>query len=225
MNTAFSFEEVPFEFDSEFAQEEETEIDPEKFESQLSDSEGEEEIRRGAPFSPRGTSGYRQPGRPPRPMPNRPWPSKHPLRGYSPPGRPLFVDYRDEGEPASCTCPVHGTEFVRWVQSALNNVLGLRLAVDGIRNAATRSALRRFQEQQSLPVDGIAGPETKEALVREGAGNPHLLRQLRTGQRILKVTINPSPWSLLQHTLQSQLNRSPCHRLRNSTSSGRPWTP
>jgi hypothetical protein len=73
-----------------------------------------------------------------------------------------------------------------------------------------RSALRRFQEQQSLPVDGIDGPETKRKhWCAKGAGNPHLLRHLRTGQRILKVAINPSPWSPLQQTRQSQLTRSP----------------
>ncbi|MGH8612932.1 MAG: peptidoglycan-binding domain-containing protein [Gammaproteobacteria bacterium] len=163
MNNVFSFEEQPFEAFSEF-DEEESEFDPGNFESELTDSEWEEEMRRGTLFSPRGTTGYRPPGRPPRPIPHRLWPPRRRVWGYSP--LPLFVDQRIEGEPPSCTYPVHGTEFVRWVQSALNNVLGLRLPVRGIMDAATRSALRRFQEQHGLPVDGIAGPETKEALVR-----------------------------------------------------------
>ncbi len=169
MNNAFSFEEQPFETYSEFG-EEETEFDPETFESEITDSEWEEEMRRSTPFSPRGTRGYRPPGRPPRPMPYRRWPSRRRVWGYSIP--PFFVDQRIEGEPVpvSCTCPVHGTEFVRWVQSSLKRVLGLRLPVTGVMNAATRSAVRSFQQRQGLPVDGIAGPDTERALIAARSG-------------------------------------------------------
>jgi peptidoglycan hydrolase-like protein with peptidoglycan-binding domain len=63
------------------------------------------------------------------------------------------------------SCPQHGTESGRWVQSALNHVLGLSLPVDGRIDAATRSAIRSFQEQRNLTVDGIAGPEVERALI------------------------------------------------------------
>jgi peptidoglycan hydrolase-like protein with peptidoglycan-binding domain len=65
-----------------------------------------------------------------------------------------------------CVCPAHGTEFVRWVQSALNGIFGLRLPVDGVMNVSTRSALRRFQQQRGLPANGIAGPDTEQALLK-----------------------------------------------------------
>jgi outer membrane protein OmpA-like peptidoglycan-associated protein len=55
-------------------------------------------------------------------------------------------------------------EFVRWVQTSLNKILGLRLAVDGIVGPATRSAIRNFQGQRGLTVDGIVGPQTEAAL-------------------------------------------------------------
>ena len=97
-----AFEEQPFEVYSEF--------EPENFESALTDSEWEEEMRRGMPFSPRGATGYRPPGGPPRPMPHRPWPPRRRFWGYSSP--PLVVNQRVEGEPPPCTCPVHGSEFV-----------------------------------------------------------------------------------------------------------------
>ncbi|MGR9108492.1 MAG: peptidoglycan-binding domain-containing protein, partial [Gammaproteobacteria bacterium] len=67
-------------------------------------------------------------------------------------------------------CPQHGDESVRWVQSTLNRILNLRLPVTGIMDAATRSALRGFQEQQGLPADGIAGPDTQSALVAAAGG-------------------------------------------------------
>jgi hypothetical protein len=70
---------------------------------------------------------------------------------------PLFPP--PQHEPAAAP-----SEYIRWVQSALNNVLGLRLPVDGIMDAATRSAVRSFQQREGLPVDGIVGPETERAL-------------------------------------------------------------
>jgi outer membrane protein OmpA-like peptidoglycan-associated protein len=68
-----------------------------------------------------------------------------------------------------------GPPDIAWLQHALNEILGLRLAVDGILGASTRSAIRSFQSQQGLPVDGIAGPQTTQrlqALVGGGAGGP-----------------------------------------------------
>jgi hypothetical protein len=56
------------------------------------------------------------------------------------------------------------SDFVSWIQSSLNDQLGLRLRVDGIMSPATRSAIRSFQEQQGLPVTGLVGPETQAAL-------------------------------------------------------------
>jgi Putative peptidoglycan binding domain len=80
-------------------------------------------------------------------------------------GRPGFRRRIVAGHPAPCNCPTPGTEYARWVQTSLNQVMGLNLAVNGVMNAETRSALRQFQQQRGLPVDGIAGPETKTALM------------------------------------------------------------
>jgi peptidoglycan hydrolase-like protein with peptidoglycan-binding domain len=53
---------------------------------------------------------------------------------------------------------------VRWAQRSLNEVLGVRLFVDGMRGPATRSAIRSFQRQQGLPVTGMLEAETDAAL-------------------------------------------------------------
>ncbi len=63
-------------------------------------------------------------------------------------------------------------EYIRWVQTSLNQILGLRLAVDGIIGPQTRSAIRTFQQRQGLTVDGIVGPLTEAALVAAGASPP-----------------------------------------------------
>jgi len=60
--------------------------------------------------------------------------------------------------------PPEGSEYVRWVQSSLNAILGLRLPLDGILGPETRSAIRSFQKKQGLPADGIVGPDTQQAL-------------------------------------------------------------
>jgi hypothetical protein len=54
---------------------------------------------------------------------------------------------------------------MRWVQSALNDALGLRLPVHGVADTATRNAIRSFQQREGLPADGIVGPDTERALI------------------------------------------------------------
>lgn len=53
---------------------------------------------------------------------------------------------------------------VALLQLALNRALGTRLATDGIFGEATRNALMRFQAENGLAADGIAGPMTEAAL-------------------------------------------------------------
>jgi Penicillin-insensitive murein endopeptidase/Putative peptidoglycan binding domain len=66
----------------------------------------------------------------------------------------------------------HSPEYIRWGQRSLNQILGLRLAVDGILGRQTRSAIRKFQQREGLMVDGIIGDETKRALIAAGATSP-----------------------------------------------------
>ncbi len=46
-------------------------------------------------------------------------------------------------------------DFIRWVQSSLNKVLGIRLTVDGVMGSAIRSAIRSFQKSRGLTVDVV----------------------------------------------------------------------
>jgi peptidoglycan hydrolase-like protein with peptidoglycan-binding domain len=63
-------------------------------------------------------------------------------------------------------------DYVRWVQQSLNQLLGLRLVVDGISGPQTRSAVRSFQQRKGLTVDGIVGPKTEAVMVSSGASKP-----------------------------------------------------
>ena len=76
--------------------------------------------------------------------------------------------------PAAWQQETGSSSYVRWVQELLNRILGLKLTVDGNAGAQTRSAIRTFQQQQGLKVDGVVGPATdaaiKAALARPGAG-------------------------------------------------------
>lgn len=55
-------------------------------------------------------------------------------------------------------------EYLRWVQRALNDVLGLRLPLNGGDGPPTRSAVRGFQARYGLPITGIVGTDTEDAL-------------------------------------------------------------
>lgn len=79
----------------------------------------------------------------------------------------LETDFEWEGE-VSRSSP----EYVKWVQASLNKVLRINLGVDGVLGSKTRSAIRSFQQKQSLNSDGIVGPATEDALVKAGATRP-----------------------------------------------------
>jgi peptidoglycan hydrolase-like protein with peptidoglycan-binding domain len=151
-----------FELDFEDGMDQFSEFEREMF------APGEEEIRRRRQLQRRKS----QPGksRPPRPsFPFRPKPrfGRQGLRRRFPPRRPQIIR-----RPAAvirqdqpCITPQQGSEYVRWVQSSLNQIQGVALSINGVMNRATREALKDFQNRQGLPVDGIAGPETKQALI------------------------------------------------------------
>ncbi len=75
-----------------------------------------------------------------------------------------------EAEPHHPTGPLDETSVERWIQSALNLLLGSSLAVDGAMKGPTAMAVRAFQKKAPelaktrLTVDGVAGPMTIGAL-------------------------------------------------------------
>jgi peptidoglycan hydrolase-like protein with peptidoglycan-binding domain len=68
----------------------------------------------------------------------------------------------DEGTLQLQTPPLQG-DNVRALQQALVNG-GFSLAVDGVFGASTDAAVRLFQQQKGLTIDGIVGPATRSAL-------------------------------------------------------------
>ena len=97
------------------------------------------------------------PPRRPRPRP-RPFPYPYPVR------EPWAVNVAGPGPSAS--------EYARWVQASLNQVMNLQLPVDGVMSQQVRDAVRDFQRSRQLPADGFVGPDTERALIeaRRGGG-------------------------------------------------------
>lgn len=54
---------------------------------------------------------------------------------------------------------------VRWLQTALNNLMNAGLSVDGQFGIGTKNAVIKFQEQYGLEADGVVGPSTINKLV------------------------------------------------------------
>jgi outer membrane protein OmpA-like peptidoglycan-associated protein len=88
------------------------------------------------------------------------WPRRVVMRRYGVGLAPDLID----AVPNSVT-PETSSEYVRWAQSALNDVLRLQLPLNGVMDAATRSAVRSFQQREGLPADGAIGPDTERALI------------------------------------------------------------
>ncbi len=111
------------------------------------------------------TPSVSRPGKPTVP----PFPPPH-IPPY-PPGRPRgAIDGRYGVAPYPIEPVPTPSENFRWVQIALNDVLGLQLPVHGIADSATRSAIRSFQQREGLPVDGVVGPDTERALLAARGG-------------------------------------------------------
>jgi peptidoglycan hydrolase-like protein with peptidoglycan-binding domain len=166
MNGGLNFEAMPFEVYETVAPEQ-------------GGFESEEEFGRGARSRsrPRGFAPRVMPKRPGPPPVFRPGTRKKPP--VYPPRFPRFPPrwpWRPVGgygvvpEPYPAEPLPAGSEYMRWVQSALNDVLGLRLPVNGIADSATRSAIRTFQQRAGLPADGTVGPDTERALIAARGG-------------------------------------------------------
>jgi putative peptidoglycan binding protein len=84
------------------------------------------------------------------------------------------VDDRDTTEPRVCpsyrvneSLPLRlcdRGDLVRQVQQRLSETVATSLLADGFFGPATQAAVREFQQQQGLEVDGLVGPATVTAL-------------------------------------------------------------
>lgn len=85
------------------------------------------------------------------------------------------------------TTPGGANDLGRWIQAALNRILGVKLPVDGSMDGLTRQALQRFQRMEGLLTHGFADERTIQVLelrvgvpCPRGAGHepvPWLLRR------------------------------------------------
>lgn len=189
MNDKLNLEAEPFEFNPEF---DET---PELFDSEIFEQGWQEEAarRRRKPIrSLSRVSRLRRTGKIPRPPIRTVIPPKtqfsklwSPKIAVVPPvivrdgklpstpppeGTPSGGGQATSPQPEDMPTAPESSEYVRWVQSSLNRILGLQLPLDGIMVPETRSAIRSFQEKQGLPVDGIVGPTTEKALIEASRG-------------------------------------------------------
>lgn len=172
MNPELNFEAMPFEAYEAFASEQSGFEMEEEFGRRSGRGGSSQRLSRGMakqlerpPISGLGRP-KKPPVRPPRfPGVRRRWPWGTVFGPYGVP-----EPYGVVPEPYSAEPVPAASEYMRWVQSALNDVLGLRLPVHGIADPATRSSIRSFQQREGLPVDGVVGPDTERALLAARGG-------------------------------------------------------
>lgn len=58
------------------------------------------------------------------------------------------------------TSPLTQNDYVKWVQYAMNEIIGAGLTVDGFYGELTAAAVKSFQTKYGLGADGIVGAET-----------------------------------------------------------------
>jgi len=133
------------------------------------EAEAEAEVRRSSRTAPPYKTNARPYGPARRPLPPRNFIMRPPVPGRRPPQRPWTPARRPTASwlgSGSCSPrPSECDEQIRWAQSSLNRILNLDLPVDGVMSAEARSALRGFQRQHGLPVTGLVGPDTQQALL------------------------------------------------------------
>ncbi len=149
--------ESPFENSFEFfANEDEDEFY--EYENESGETEDEDEFRRGRA---RHVPVRRQSAVRPRPRnPRRPRPPQQPRPRY-----PIIHPFPHFSAGSLMTAEPFqpSSELVRLLQSLLNRILGLNLAVDGVMNVETRSAIRSFQNQPNAPSESPVGSSTEPA--------------------------------------------------------------
>ena len=77
--------------------------------------------------------------------------------------RAVFAETSNDGRVIRLKRPHMQGPDVKSIQRALRHA-GVRVRVDGTFGAQTQAAVKRFQQQQGLPADGVVGPATREAL-------------------------------------------------------------
>jgi hypothetical protein len=79
----------------------------------------------------------------------------------------ILAYYSSAPMPPVCPSPpTSSRDFNVWLQQSLNQILGLRLPVDGVFSVQNRSALRSFQFQNGIPPTGTVDRGTQQALSR-----------------------------------------------------------
>lgn len=107
---------------------------------------------------------YRQPAQPRTEALNAH--SRASLPPHDGPGSDGLAQYAEHGIDQS------RRDYIRWIQTSLNQLIAAGLEVDGIMGWHTREAIRAFQARHGLTVDGIVGPRTEAALIAAGTLPP-----------------------------------------------------
>ena len=78
---------------------------------------------------------------------------------------------------------------VKWLQNALNTVMGADLDVDGQYGSGTKTAVTNFQKKTGLSADGIFGTDSRnkmKTLLSVQSSKPTVTLSTKNGQNTIK---------------------------------------
>jgi carbonic anhydrase len=110
----------------------------------------------------------------------------------------------------------HDSQYVRWVKRSLNRILGFRMVVDGNVSTQYRDAIRAYQQQTNLSVDGKVGSQTQNQLIKDNEANAAYAKWVQQALNKHGACLNPN--GQLQSNSKNAIKRfQSCH---NITSDG-----